>query len=381
MSYDTSEILNRIKELDNKLTTTNTNLTSLITAINNLSSKYTTPLNTSIAVTKFSAKFRFYDITESTWTYNATGPTYGLTCSSAAMYVYDATTADVRKFTTSAASFCTPADNPSHCAWDYDNSQLYTIGDTTVETWNSSGTQTATATLSHSSWSAGAWTVKAAAYDDDNDQLYAVLWNSAAVSLVYVKVNPTTGAMTADVSISAQFTGVYDAEIFDELLYLNDTTLGLVLVFNLGDAAPLIVCKTPILPDDCFAADKTYNMWHWYDATPAASSKPKTTIRALAYVGRMSLEDYQSSGRLTYSNATIGGTAASLVGTNLNRESIEIYNNHASNILYVGEDGNVTTSNGRPILPKSSLTINGYTGEIYLIADAAGTDVRYLEVD
>lgn len=62
------------------------------------------------------------------------------------------------------------------------------------------------------------------------------------------------------------------------------------------------------------------------------------------------------------------------------RRSILIYNNHASNILYVG-DNNVTTSTGIPIAAASDISID-VTDDVILygIASGASTDVRILEM-
>ena len=82
----------------------------------------------------------------------------------------------------------------------------------------------------------------------------------------------------------------------------------------------------------------------------------------------------------TYGNATIGTSAAVIVAAS-SREYVIVKNNHATNILYLGFDSSVTTSNGMSVAAGSDRIIDGYDGAVYGIASAASTDVRYLEVD
>lgn len=85
------------------------------------------------------------------------------------------------------------------------------------------------------------------------------------------------------------------------------------------------------------------------------------------------------SATLTGATVTIGATAAVIVAAKASRASIVVQNVHATNVLYVGPSS-VTTANGLRLNPGESIEFTDYTGAIYGIASAAGTDVRYLEV-
>jgi hypothetical protein len=71
------------------------------------------------------------------------------------------------------------------------------------------------------------------------------------------------------------------------------------------------------------------------------------------------------------------------VGSNAlsNRKHIKIFNTDATNIVYVGFTNTVSTANGVPVFPKSSLTLELVPGSailVYAISTAA-TDVRIIE--
>ena len=82
-----------------------------------------------------------------------------------------------------------------------------------------------------------------------------------------------------------------------------------------------------------------------------------------------------------YGNVNIGGTAAVIRAARSGRGSILIKNNHATQILYVGKDDQVTTSNGFPVAADGgTVLLEGYLGDVYGIASGADTDVRWIEV-
>lgn len=77
--------------------------------------------------------------------------------------------------------------------------------------------------------------------------------------------------------------------------------------------------------------------------------------------------------------STAGGTQ--ILPANNDRRGVIVYNN-GSVAIYLGFDGNVTTSSGMPILPQSSFTLNGdrcWRGIIQGIAASATSDVRIWE--
>ncbi len=80
-----------------------------------------------------------------------------------------------------------------------------------------------------------------------------------------------------------------------------------------------------------------------------------------------------------YGTASVG-TSAAVISAAKGRRSIIVQNVHASQILYVGDDDQVTASNGLRVSSGASLTLEGFTGVLYGIASGASTDVRYFEV-
>lgn len=84
------------------------------------------------------------------------------------------------------------------------------------------------------------------------------------------------------------------------------------------------------------------------------------------------------SGSAAYGNVSIGASAALVVAARQTRESVVIKNNHASQILYLGSNTSVTTSNGLPLIAGESVRLKAKQA-IYGIASGASTDVRYFE--
>jgi hypothetical protein len=82
----------------------------------------------------------------------------------------------------------------------------------------------------------------------------------------------------------------------------------------------------------------------------------------------------------SYGTVSIGATAAVIKATQGSRTSILIQNVHASQVLYLGDDADVTTSNGIKVPAGAAVSFDDYVGPIYGIASGAGTDVRYWQV-
>ena len=80
----------------------------------------------------------------------------------------------------------------------------------------------------------------------------------------------------------------------------------------------------------------------------------------------------------SYGNATIGAAAAVIVAANASRGEVLVQNVHATNTLYIGTDNAVTVANGLKVGPGGSISLT-VDDDVYGIADAAGTDVRYLD--
>lgn len=77
--------------------------------------------------------------------------------------------------------------------------------------------------------------------------------------------------------------------------------------------------------------------------------------------------------------STAGGTQ--ILPANNERRGVIVYNN-GGNTLYIGFDTALTSSNGMPVLPQASFTLNGdrcWRGVIRGIATSATDDVRVWE--
>lgn len=81
-----------------------------------------------------------------------------------------------------------------------------------------------------------------------------------------------------------------------------------------------------------------------------------------------------------YGTVTIGATAGLVKAAWPQRKSIVVQNVHASNVLYLGDDSSVLTTSGLKIAAGESVKLDDFVGDVYGIASAAGTDVRFFEV-
>lgn len=80
-----------------------------------------------------------------------------------------------------------------------------------------------------------------------------------------------------------------------------------------------------------------------------------------------------------YGAKTVTTSAQLVAGARSRRDAVLVFNNHASNILYVGPDSSVTAANGIPVAPGTSVA-PPTRGDVYAIASASGTDVRFWEI-
>lgn len=91
------------------------------------------------------------------------------------------------------------------------------------------------------------------------------------------------------------------------------------------------------------------------------------------------IDSWSKGATLVSTAVTVGASATSLVAADATRRAVTIFNNHASNTLYVGAAG-VTTATGIPIGPGSNATFYQAPAAAWFgIASGAGTDVRVLE--
>lgn len=84
-----------------------------------------------------------------------------------------------------------------------------------------------------------------------------------------------------------------------------------------------------------------------------------------------------------YGNVSVG-TSAAVVATAKGRRNIIVQNNHATQILYLGDDANVTAdataTGGLKIAAGASVTLDRFTGAVFGIASGAATPVAFFEV-
>jgi hypothetical protein len=81
----------------------------------------------------------------------------------------------------------------------------------------------------------------------------------------------------------------------------------------------------------------------------------------------------------SYGAKTVTTSAQLIAAARSSRDAVRVQNLHASNLLYIGPDSAVTAANGIRIAAGAETTIPS-RGDIYAIASAASTDVRYWEI-
>lgn len=84
-----------------------------------------------------------------------------------------------------------------------------------------------------------------------------------------------------------------------------------------------------------------------------------------------------------YGNVSVGASAVVVSAAN-RRSRLIVQNNHASQILYLGDDSSVTAdataTGGLKIAAGASVTLEGFTGSLYGIASGAATPVAFFEI-
>jgi hypothetical protein len=84
------------------------------------------------------------------------------------------------------------------------------------------------------------------------------------------------------------------------------------------------------------------------------------------------------SSESAYGAVAVDATAEVVKAANSRRESIVVQNVHASQVLYLGSDASVTTSNGLKLLAGESIRLQTKSA-IYGIGSGSATDTRYFE--
>ena len=86
-----------------------------------------------------------------------------------------------------------------------------------------------------------------------------------------------------------------------------------------------------------------------------------------------------------YNTVTVTTTATEIVAANSQRKDVDIANTDAGEIVYIGPDSSVTTSNAIPLYPqqtrdKPKMLSEHWKGPIFGIVGTGTADVRYWEV-
>lgn len=96
------------------------------------------------------------------------------------------------------------------------------------------------------------------------------------------------------------------------------------------------------------------------------------------FTGGISISPYENPPKVT--SVSVGTSATALPSTPLSGRKLLILTNNGTQTVYLG-DSSVTTSNGLPLLPSSSLIIEaGETCIWYGIVPSGSCDVRVAEV-
>ena len=86
---------------------------------------------------------------------------------------------------------------------------------------------------------------------------------------------------------------------------------------------------------------------------------------------------------MAYGTVTVSDTATKIVDAQTDRQELTLVNN-SENVVYLGQDDSVTTSNGVPLYETQtqnrSLTTGFWRGPVYGIVSSGSSDVRYWEV-
>lgn len=116
-------------------------------------------------------------------------------------------------------------------------------------------------------------------------------------------------------------------------------------------------------------------------STPKGGSLNEISLRGVA-TAVINPEDASASLSGVASAVTVDTSPVLLPTTPLKyRRALGILNNDNTNILYIGFNAEVTTSNGWPIAASNSISldINGDV-KVYGVGSASGVDVRLLEL-
>lgn len=87
-----------------------------------------------------------------------------------------------------------------------------------------------------------------------------------------------------------------------------------------------------------------------------------------------------TSSAANYGTISVGTTAAVLVAGRTSRRSVIIKNTHASQVLYVGDDDQVTDTNGFPVAAGDTISFDNYNGPLYGYGSGAATTGRFFQV-
>lgn len=117
----------------------------------------------------------------------------------------------------------------------------------------------------------------------------------------------------------------------------------------------------------------TYTVSGTVTAVPSGTQTVAGTISA-----DLTSASYKSKGTNSFTPVAPTGSATQIVASNANRSSLLIYNN-GSVVVFLGRSNTVSTSNGMPLNPMSSLEDSESTDAWYAITAGGTGDLRVIE--
>lgn len=401
-----------------------------------LSARYVTPLESSLAVQGRTNKLTMEVIAgidndlESSATYN------GLAYDGTYLYTFDTNgtysgnIVRYHKETGVVSVFAAPPATISHLCYDSDRKEILAFASTVIPTiwvYNTNGEFLRPALTAING------TIAGATYNKDKQLVYICYLIGS--TYYYAKVDTISGVVTDSVSIA--YTPIYDFEYANGMFYFSSSTHYRLIIPGANTALLSITIPTSG-PTRFIEFDSDRDLFFTQNATGNDFNtlvSPTSVQRFSIYDdggvsvsvddgggsltvdtdlgplgvddagGSLSVDDDGGSlsvddggGSLTvdgtvtadiedadamnYNTITVtnaaGGTQ--IVAANANRKGIIIINMDSTNSVFLGDDASVTTANGLELPPGAFIVYNNYTGVVHGIAENAGVDIRYNEL-
>jgi hypothetical protein len=413
MSSKDSDLLNAIKKLR--------------TSIDEMNRKTPTPLDINAIADDAAIQYEFYHL----------GPTdtipaavsWALCYDDGGHYYY----VDINKVMMTypgapvATTVATAAFNLKAIAYDREHSWII-VGENShlagatgrVNTYNTNGTLLYSKNVFNPVPGGSPISIIALAYDGTDSIIYILYYYVEVGGNLVTRIgmlDPETGRISSYQNVPDLFYNADDMEYKDGLLFILHISSNKFYTLSVADMSTRMIALCRVFPGTAVSAGGLcYNgdlrLWVF------SSGETVFRISRLIYVQKMSINDDDdtsvtvdgnvqvyggpvtvddgggsitvdgavsttpvTSSNINYGNVMVGIAAGLIIAANANRESVEIFNAHTANILYVGDDNAVTMAIGRPVYPLCSVSFDGYTGDVWGIANAINTDVRFTELE